>query len=92
MDNTELKENNLVTNEVIEEKEEKVLEDKTPVEIIEEKIQKLYALKRLVKKGELHFKGDNRQEKFDEIESLLFANNINYQVHNFKSEIIITIL
>ena len=69
----------------------KELDNRTAIERLEVKIQDLYKLKRMVKKGELHFKGDDRNNKADAVEDLLLANEINYHRHLFKSEIVLTI-
>lgn len=59
--------------------------------VIDEKIKELSALKRIVKRGEVTYRGDNREEDASKLEQAFNTYGIMYNRYDHKTSIVIEI-
>lgn len=59
--------------------------------ILDEQIKSLTALRRIVKRGEVSYRGDSREYDAMELENQLNQYGLDYERHDYKTQIIITI-
>lgn len=59
--------------------------------VIDEKIKELSALKRIVKRGEVTYRGDNREEDASKLEQTFNTYGIMYNRYDHKTSIVIEI-
>lgn len=59
--------------------------------VIDEKIKELSALKRIVKRGEVTYRGDNRKEDASKLEQAFNTYGIMYNRYDHKTSIVIEI-
>lgn len=59
--------------------------------VIDEKIKELSALKRIVKRGEVTYRGDNREEDANKLEQAFNMYGIAYNRYDHKTSIVLEI-
>ncbi len=59
--------------------------------IIDERIKELSALKRIVKRGDVTYRGDNREEDASKLEQAFNTYGIMYKRYDHKNSIVIEI-
>lgn len=63
----------------------------TNLQKIDEQIKELGALKRIIKRGEVSYRGETRDEDALRLEHQLSINGLDYEKHEFKTQIVFTI-
>lgn len=61
------------------------------INIIDERIKELSALKRIVKRGDVTYRGDNREEDASKLEQAFNTYGIMYKRYDHKNSIVIEI-
>ncbi len=61
------------------------------ITVIDERIKELSALKRIVKRGDVTYRGDNREEDASKLEQAFITYGIMYKRYDHKNSIVIEI-